>query len=146
MKYIGDKFVDLKPNNIPDNVSEIVPEKIWNNITKDVQKDIQEMFDTYYNELWTATLLMAYRILEEVLRVYVEYDLNENEVKNIGESIRILREKSYNENLINDLQSCREERNNLMHGKKRASSADAKRMIGYIIELFGNLSFRTTTA
>lgn len=139
MKYIDEKFMDLRPNNIPENVSEIIPEKIWGNITKniqkDIQKDIQEMFDSYYNELWTATLLMVYRILEQVLRVHVEYDLNENDIKNIGEAIKILKEKNYNENLINNLQNCREERNNLMHGKKRASPSDAKRMIGYIMSI-----------
>jgi hypothetical protein len=83
MKYIGEKITDIKPNNVPENISEIIPELIWNNMTKDIRKDIQEMFDAYYNELWTCTLLMVYRILEEVLRVHVEYDLNENEVKNM---------------------------------------------------------------
>jgi hypothetical protein len=96
MEYVGEKYMDLKLNNIP--------KKIWNNITKDIKKDIQEMFDAFYNELWTATILMIYRVLEEVLRVLVEYDLNENKVKNIGEAIKILKEKDYNENLINNLQ------------------------------------------
>jgi hypothetical protein len=135
MKYIDENFMDLKPNNVPKNISEIIPEMLWNSITKNIQKDIQEMFYTYHHELWTATLLMAYRVLEEALRVHVEYDLNENEVKNIGEAIRILKEKNYNENLISNLQYFREERNNLMHGKKRASPADAKKVIGHITSI-----------
>ena len=135
IKYIDEKFLDLTPNNIPEKISEIIPELILNNMTKNIQKDVQELFDAYCYELWTCTLLMAYRVLEEVLRVHVEYDLNENEVKNLGEAIKVLQEQNYNESLINNLQNCREERNNFMHGKKRASPADAKRMLGYIMSI-----------
>jgi hypothetical protein len=135
IKYIDDKMINIKPTDVPENISEIIPENIWNCITKDVQKDIQEMYDAYYHELWTATVLMIYRILERVLKVHVEYDLKQDEVKNLGEAIKILQDKNYNEDLIINLNHCREERNNYMHGKKRANPADAKKMLGYIMSI-----------
>lgn len=60
------------------------------------------MYDAYYNELWTATILMIYRILERVLRAHVEYDLKQDEVKSLGESIKILQEKNYDEDAFQD--------------------------------------------
>lgn len=132
---IDKEFIGITPNKIPEKMSAIVPEAIWGTMTSNVQKDIEEMFTVYCHEQWTATTMMVYRILEEVLRVHVEYDLGEDAVRNLGNSIKVLRERGYPESLINGLEYCRGERNSIMHGTKRASSADAKKMIGYVMSI-----------
>ncbi|GMO38153.1 MAG: hypothetical protein Ta2F_14270 [Termitinemataceae bacterium] len=135
MKYCDEKFGDIKPKTVPDDISELVPQEIWNTMTKDKQKDLQETFGCYACEFWTATLLMIYRVLEESLRVHVEYDLKEKEVKNIGEIIDILRQHDYNENFLKKLEYYKDERNSFMHGKKRASPNEAKNMLGYLMSI-----------
>jgi len=135
MRYCDEKFGDIKPKNVPEDISELIPPEIWNTITKENQKDIQETFDAYHYELWTATLLMVYRVLEETLRVHIEYDLKKDEVKNFGEIIDVLKEEKYNDNFIKNLEHYKEERNDFMHGKKRASPNEAKKMLRYLMSI-----------
>jgi hypothetical protein len=135
MEYCKEKFGDIKPKQIPDNISELIPEEIWNTMTKGKQKDLQETFGCYYCEFWTATLLMVYRVLEEALRVHVEYDLKEKEVKNIGEIIAVLNRHNYNKDFLDDLENYKEERNDFMHGKKRASPNEAKIMLYQLMRI-----------
>jgi len=135
MRYCDEKFSDIKPKNVPEDISTLIPTEIWDTITKEKQKDIQETFDAYHYELWTATLLMVYRVLEETLRVHIEYDLEKDEVKNFGEIIDVLKEENHNDNFIKNLEYCKEERNVFMHGKKRASPSEAKKMLGYLMSI-----------
>jgi hypothetical protein len=135
MQFCKEKFGDIKPSQVPDDISELIPEKVWNTMTSDKQKDLQETFGCYSCEFWTATLLMVYRVLEEALRVHVEYDLQEKAVQNLGEIIDILRNHDYNEDWLKDIENYKEERNNFMHGKKRASPVQAKNMIYQLMRI-----------
>jgi hypothetical protein len=135
MEYCKEKFGDIRPKQIPDDISELIPEVIWNTMTKDKQKDLQETFGCYSCGFWTATLLMVYRVLEEALRVHVEYDLKEHEVKSIGEIITVLTEHGYNRDFLDDLEKYKEERNDFMHGKKRASPNKAKIMLYQLMRI-----------
>jgi hypothetical protein len=135
IKFCDEKFGNIKPKEVPENISSLIPEKIWNCMSKEKQKDLQETFDCYSYELWTATLLMIYRVLEEVLRVHVVYDLQGSEVQNIGEIINVLENKNYNENFIKKLEYYKDERNDFMHGKKRASPKEAKEMLWYLMSI-----------
>jgi hypothetical protein len=135
MKFCDERFGDIKPKDIPDDISSLIPNEIWNTITKDTQKDLQETFGCYSFKFWTATLLMVYRVLEEVLRVHIVYDLKDNFPQNIGEIIDILRKKNYDENFLHNLELYKEDRNSFMHGKKRASPQEAKNMIRYLMSI-----------
>ncbi len=59
MKYISEKYNDIKPNDIPENPKEIIPEAIWNCMTNNIQKDIQELFECYYHILNYTRILQA---------------------------------------------------------------------------------------
>ena len=72
---------------------------------------------------------MAYRILENVLKVHVAYDLKENDISNIGIAIKKLEEHNYEASLIKKLKEYRDHRNNYMHGNKRAGAGEAKNLV-----------------
>ena len=135
MEYCKERFGNIKPKQVPDDISELIPSLIWSTMTKDKQKDIKETFGCYSCEFWTATLLMVYRVLEEVLRVHIACDLKGPEVKNIGEIITVLNEHNYNKDFLDDLEKHKEERNDFMHGKKRASPNEAKLMLYQLMRI-----------
>lgn len=135
MKFCDENFGDIKPKEIPDDISSLIPKEIWNTMTRDKQKDLQETFGCYSCEFWTTTLLMVYRVLEESLRVHVTYDLKKQTPQNIGKIIDILRDNNYNSSFIENLEHYKEDRNNYMHGLKRASPQEAKKMIGYLMSI-----------
>ena len=132
-KQASEIFDHLRPNESPDRVGELIPQKIWNSMDSMIQKDIQEMLNVYYHTQWTATCLMAYRILESAREIHIRVDLKENEVLNLGQAIETLKEREYPEPLIEKLQVCRQARNEFMHGVKRASSEDARDILGYVM-------------
>ncbi|GHV88012.1 hypothetical protein AGMMS50267_03720 [Spirochaetia bacterium] len=125
--------MDIKPKKVPDDISSMFLVEIWNAMTKSMQKDIKELFGVFYIEAWTATLLMVYRILEEILRVHITHDLKETGVSNIGEEIEILRNKNYSQSFLEKLEYCKDERNDFMHGQKRANPKEAKEMVEYLM-------------
>ena len=131
IQHIEDKIRPLKPNEIPENIADIIPGDVWNAMSDYIRKDIQEMYNVYYNEYWTATSLMAYRILEYSLQIHIEEDLHHDDSNTLKNAIDYLRYHKYPESIVNQLDECRLMRNKFMHGEKRASSADAKFIVGY---------------
>lgn len=134
--HINSNIVGIVPSRIPDEISSIVPEKIWNTMHKEIQKDLEELFNVYYYQQWTATSLMACRILERVLKIHVECDLKANAVMNIGDAIKeVKKSKYFDSNSIKELYDYQEQRNSFMHGNKRASGAEAKDLVGYVMKI-----------
>ena len=134
-QHIKQKIIGLRPSEVPENIQDLVPDKIWNSMIKDIQKDIDELYMVYFCKQWTATSLMACRLLENSLDIHVTYDLNEDEVRNIGDAIKKLEKKGYSKTLIKELHEYREKRNDFMHGVRRASPAEAKDLVGYVMSL-----------
>lgn len=134
-KHLRDHIEGITPSKIPEDISSLVPQKIWETINTSIQKDINELFKVYSYQQWTATSLMASRLLENVLKVHVEYDLNEDSIKNIGEAIEKLKDHKYNSHLLKKLDEYREKRNSFMHGHERASSLDAKESVIFAMSI-----------
>ncbi len=134
-QHIQRHILGLIPSKVPKYIKEIVPNEIWETMSDDIKKDVDELYTVYYHEQWTATSLMACRLLENTLAIHIEEDLKEKEPKNIGGSIKILEQRNYPKSLTDKLDEYREKRNDLMHGIKRASAAEAKELVGYSMSL-----------
>jgi len=134
-KHIENEVIDLKPTEIPEDISSVFLKKIWETINSDIQKDIKELYTAYRHQLWTATSLMAYRILENILKVHIESDLKKEKVNSITSAIKVLKENKYDSDLLKNLSEYKDERNEYMHGNKRAGAGDVKKMIGDIISI-----------
>lgn len=132
-RFIDQHYRNLRPSGIPEEISAIVPPDIWDSMTDDFQKDFEELFNVYFYEQWTATALMAYRVLEKALSIHVEYDLDVDEVRNIGKAVSILQNEGYSDKMINDLQWHRKNRNVYMHGKKRANPKEVQEIISFVV-------------
>ncbi len=128
-KNIESNFTDLTPSKIPKDISSLILDKIWNAMHDSIQKDVKELFKVYACQQWTATSLMAMRLLENVLKIHLECDLKEKPIKDMGDAINKLEEHEYDYNLLVRLREYKEERNNLMHGNNRAGASDAKRLV-----------------
>lgn len=131
--HIKKHIVSIVPSKIPKEISSLFPQEIWDTISNNIQKDIDELFKVYQYQQWTATILMASRLLENILKVHVEYDLKESTIKNIGEAIEKLKKHNYDSDLINELDKYREKRNRFMHGHERASSSEAKESVVFVV-------------
>lgn len=131
--HIKEHIVSIVPSKIPKEISSLFPQEIWDTISNNIQKDINELFKVYQYQQWTATILMSSRLLENILKVHVEYDLKESTIKNIGEAIEKLKKHNYDPDLINELDQYREKRNRFMHGHERASSSEAKESVVFVI-------------
>ena len=88
-RYIQQHILGLIPSKVPEEIKEIVPKEIWETMNNDIKKDVDELYTVYYYEQWTATSLMACRLLENTLAIHIEEDLKEKEPRNIGDSIKI---------------------------------------------------------
>lgn len=126
---IESNFAELTPSKIPKDIASLILDKIWNAMHDSIQKDIKELFKVYACQQWTATSLMAMRLLENALKIHLECDLEEKSVKDMGDAIKKLEKHEYNFNLLVRLREYKEERNNLMHGNIRAGASDAKRLV-----------------
>jgi hypothetical protein len=136
LKFINENYSDIKPRDVIERCpSKIFPE-IWEHMSNYYQKEILEMLAVYEAEQWTATMLMACRILESVLRLHVKEDLNASDINNMHESIKIMEENHYGEAFLNRLIELKDDRNSYVHGLKRAGSAEAKEMVNYVLSVF----------
>lgn len=116
----------LLPSNIRDiELNDIFHNSILNNMNEYLKKDLRETIDCFYYELWTATSLMCFRIIERELKTHINVDLEvEEDIMNWYRCIEILEDNNYNESFIEKLNEMRELRNLGMHGEKRFSSKD----------------------
>ena len=133
--HIKKEIIDLKPSKIPKDISSLFLTKIWETINKSIQKDIEELYKAYENSLWTSAILMAYRTLENILKVHIKSDLKKAPGDNIAKSIQILEENNYDPLLLKKLSSYKDERNEYMHGNKRAGAGEVKKIVGDIISI-----------
>lgn len=131
--HIKEHIESIVPSKIPKEISSLFPPSIWDTMSDNIQKDIKELFKVYEYQQWTATTLMASRLLENILQVHVEYDLKEDTIKNIGEAIEKLNKHYDNTDLLTELDHYRIKRNNFMHGHERASSSEAKETVVFVI-------------
>lgn len=131
--HIKEHIESIVPSKIPKEISSLFPQVIWDTMSDNIQKDIKELFKVYQYQQWTATTLMASRLLENILKVHVEFDLKKDTIKNIGEAIEILKKHKYDNVLLKDLDNYRIKRNNFMHGHERASSSVAKESVVFVI-------------
>jgi ADP-ribosylglycohydrolase len=136
LKFINENYNNIKPRDVNEKSPDKIFPKIWDQMSKFYQKEIMEMLYVYEDEQWTATTLMACRILESALRLHVQENLDVSETRNIREAIKIMEKNDYGEAFLNRLNELKEERNSYMHGLKRAGSADAKEMINYVLSIF----------
>jgi hypothetical protein len=136
LKFINENYSDIKPHDVTERCPSKVFPKIWEQMSNYYQKEILEMMAVYEAEQWTATILMACRILESTLRLHVEEDLNASDINNMHESIKIMEENHYGEAFLNRLTELKDERNSYVHGLKRAGSAEAKEMVNYVLSVF----------
>jgi hypothetical protein len=136
LKFINENYSDIKPSDVVERCPSKVFPKIWERMSKYYQNEIFEMLAVYEIEQWTATMLMACRILESTLRLHVEEDLNASDINNMHESIKIMEENHYGEAFLNRLTELKDERNSYVHGLKRAGSAEAKEMVNYVLSIF----------
>lgn len=134
-KHLVSCIEGITPSKIPEDISSLFLEKIWNTMDKSIQNDIVELFEVYYIHQWTATSLMAVRLLENVLKIHIEDHLKEKAVTNIGNAIKKLEEHNYDPNLIKKLNECKEKRNDFMHGIKRAGAGEAKDLVSDVISI-----------
>ena len=134
-EHIKTKVINLKPTNIPEDISSLFLPKIWETINSDIQKDIKELYTAYQHQLWTATSLMAYRTLENILKVHIESDLKKGSANSITSAIKVLEDNKYNSGLLKQLSEYKDERNEYMHGNKRAGAGDVKKIIADIISI-----------
>ena len=134
-EHIKTKVINLKPTNIPEDISSLFLPKIWETINSDIQKDITELYKAYKYSLWTSTILMAYRILENILKVHIKSDLKTDPGNSITKSIQILEKNKYASNLLKKLSEYKDERNEYMHGNKRAGAGEVKKIVGDIISI-----------
>ncbi|MCK5677842.1 MAG: hypothetical protein KAH72_05140 [Flavobacteriaceae bacterium] len=137
--HIESNIVGIVPSNIPEDISSLFLEKIWNTMNKDIQKDVKELFKVYSIQQWTATSLMAYRLLENVLSIHVEYNLKEESIKSIGDTIKILKDHKYDPGLLNELRKHQEKRNDFMHGNIRAGAGEVKKLVSDIMSIALNI-------
>jgi hypothetical protein len=136
LKFIDENYSDIKPHDVIERCPSKVFPEIWERMSNYYQKEILEMLAVYEAEQWTATMLMACRILESTLRLHVEEDLNASDINNMHESIKIMEENHYGEAFLNRLTELKDERNSYVHGLKRAGSAEAKEMVNYVLSVF----------
>jgi len=134
-KHIESHIEGITPSKIPEDISSLFLENIWDTMNKNIQKDVEELFEVYFIHQWTATSLMAGRLLENVLKIHIEHDLKEEAVTNIGNAIKKLKEHSYDPSLLKKLNTYKEKRNNFMHGIKRAGSGEAKEFVVDVISI-----------
>ncbi len=138
--HIESNIAGIVPSDIPEDISSLVPEKIWDTMHKSIQKDVQESYNVYRYQQWTATSLMAYRLLENVLRIHVKYDLKEEgTINNIGDAIKILKKQKYDDTLLKELREYQEKRNEFMHGHIRAGAGEVKKLISDIMSITLNI-------
>jgi hypothetical protein len=136
LKFINENYSDIKPRDVADKCPSKIFPKIWECMSKYYQKEILEMLAVYEAGQWTATVLMACRILESTLRLHAEEDLNASDVNNINESIQVMEENHYGEAFLTRLTELKDERNSYMHGLKRAGAAEAKEMVNSVLSVF----------
>jgi len=134
-KHFESYIEGITPTQIPEDISELFLEKIWNTMNESVKKDVKELFEVYRIKQWTATALMAGRLLENVLQIHIQYDLQEEGVASIGKAIEILTEHDYDPILLEQLNLYKEQRNNFMHSIKRAGSGEAKNLVVDVISI-----------
>jgi len=130
--HIKSNIAGIIPSDIPEDISSLFLEKIWNTMNKDIQKDVKELFKVYSIQQWTATSLMAYRLLENVLRIHIQHDLKKESIKSIGDAIKILKDYKYDPSLIKELRKHQERRNDFMHGNIRAGAGEVKKLSGLV--------------
>ncbi len=131
--HIKEHIESIVPSKIPKEISSLFHQEIWDNMSNNIQKDIKELFKVYQYQQWTATTLIASRLLENILQVHVESHLEEDTVKNIGEAIEKLKKHYDDTDLLKDLDNYRIKRNNYMHGHERAGSSEAKESVVFVI-------------
>jgi hypothetical protein len=134
-KHIESYIEGITPSKIPQDISSLFLEKIWDTMNKNIKKDIEELFEVYFIHQWTATSLMAGRLLENVLKIHIAHDLKEETVTNIGNAIKKLEEHNYDPSLLKKLNTYKEQRNNFMHGIKRAGAGEAKNFVVDVISI-----------
>lgn len=119
----------IKPSTIKINdISTIIPEILTKRMPDFLVKDFDEMLSCLMRHLWTASVLMAARILESQLKLRIVEDLEiKREPRTISDCLTILtalRFPEWGQKFIDDL---RDIRNKAMHSKTRFSS---KKSIG----------------
>ncbi len=136
IEHIKSNLEHITPSNIDEyNISALFLPKIWDTIHDSIKKDINELFRAYGFGLWTATSLLAYRIFENVLKVHIEDDLEEEPAIDITDAIKKLEKHKYDPNLIKILYELKEHRNSYMHGNTIDSIQDAKESIVTVMSL-----------
>lgn len=122
-----EKIDSLKPSTLKDiTVEEIFPTEILHGMRKFLKKDILETSACLSQELWTATVLMASRILEIELKTQIKIQSAKHyELADLGQCIRYLESVEYPPTFIELVESLRNLRNDAMHGNSRFSSESA---------------------
>lgn len=134
-KHIESNIEGITPNKIPEDISSLFLQNIWDTMNESIKKDVKELFEVYFIQQWTATTLMAGRLLENVLKIHIEHDLKEEAVTNIGNAIKKLENHNYDPNLIKKLNAYKNKRNDFMHGIKRAGAGEAKNFVVDVISI-----------
>lgn len=128
-KHIESNIEGIVPSTTPEDISSIFQEKIWDTMHKSIQKDVEELFKVYSIHQWTATSIMAVRLLEIVLKVHLNHDLKEENINSMGDAINKLKDHNYDPSLLKELNIYKEKRNSYVHGNIRASAGEAKELI-----------------
>ena len=130
-QYCEGRIFSLRPSTSQDiELEDVFHPDILGSMKDFLKKDLDETLDCFYYELWTATSLMCFRILERVLKTHINCDLEvEDEINNFWQCIKTLEEYEYDAEFLQTLDTIRESRNLGMHGEKRFSPKDAKELV-----------------
>ncbi len=112
MKYFN--FHKLHPNDLF--------KEIYKGFSKPLKNDLGELYDCIKNELYNASNLLAFRILEYNLKFFMRYDMDFNEPRDIRLCINKMKEMNFNQQVIDLLDDLRQLRNETMHTSKQFES------------------------
>ena len=135
LSHLEKHFIDIKPSEIPKDILKLIPKEIYKTMTNASRRDITELYECYRHQLWTACSLMAYRVLEEALRIHISEVHGEESFEGLGHSLEILIEQGYPKVFIERIDELRRDRNSFMHGKRRASIQNTQWLVGYVVTL-----------
>ncbi len=101
------------------NIQEKDPSDIFAELYLDFQEsfksDLKELFECIKNELWNASNLLIFRILDYNLNYFLTYDMNLDVNHNLRRRIRKMEEVGFDQSIIEFLDELRIKRNKMMH-------------------------------
>lgn len=109
MKYSN--FRRLHPNDLF--------KAIYKEFNEPLKNDLEELYVCIKNELYSASNLLVFRILEYNLKFFVRYDMDFDDPRNIGLCINKMKELNFDQQVIDLLDDLRQLRNEIMHTSKQ---------------------------